>query len=117
MKCLVKHGHDPSRRERCDLRRHAAFGSSLPKTLSLTDQTVPYGTGCGWRVPGISCLATFIRSLRDNFRPLAMDQHSRFRIRLIGETERRIAWMVGCTHMDKSSRTTHSNNSDNNVII
>jgi hypothetical protein len=109
MKCLVKHGHDPSRRERCDLRRHAAFGSSLPKTLSLTDQTVPDGTGFGWRFPGISCLATFIRSLRDNFRPLAMDQHSRFRI-LIGETERGIAWMVGCTHMDKSSRTTHSNN-------
>jgi hypothetical protein len=38
------------RRGGCDLRRHAAFGSSLPKTLSPTDHTVPYGTG--FRVAG-----------------------------------------------------------------
>src|SRR5580692_6789246 len=30
-----------------------------------TDHTVPYGTGHAYPVPGISCLATLVSSLRD----------------------------------------------------
>jgi len=45
MKCLVKGRHDPSRRARCDLWRHALSTIRNDSCLSPTDHTVPYGTG------------------------------------------------------------------------
>jgi hypothetical protein len=45
MKCLEKAIDDPSRRERCDLWRHAWSTIGDNSRLSPTDHTVPYGTG------------------------------------------------------------------------
>jgi hypothetical protein len=58
--------HDPSRRERCDLGYWALSATSRQCPFSSTDHTVPSGTGSQWDFPGISCLATFFLSLRDN---------------------------------------------------
>ena len=56
----------PSRRARCDRVAPGGFtvqGDTMP---SLTHHAVPYGTGfAGAAFPGISCLATFMQSLRD----------------------------------------------------
>ena len=66
MKCLVETRHDPSRRERYDLWPHALFTvrDNNPSHQSI----IPYRTGrySGLHIPGISCLATLIWSLRDN---------------------------------------------------
>jgi hypothetical protein len=55
------------RRERCD--RVGASGYSMPgkrsRTIDKIDQTVPTGRVFFSLVPGTSCQATFIKSLRD----------------------------------------------------
>ena len=46
MKCLVKGRHDPSRRKRCDLRRHSL--STMPDNSPSYQPIIPYPTGRGF---------------------------------------------------------------------
>jgi hypothetical protein len=41
------------------------LSSRMVGKRGATDHTVPYGTDHVWPLPGISCLATFVSSLRD----------------------------------------------------
>jgi len=59
--------NDPSRRGRCDRDVEFAEGHGVKRHDCDLNHTVPYETGplCGV-FQAINCLATFIRSLRDN---------------------------------------------------
>jgi hypothetical protein len=77
MKCLGMGVGAPSRRERCDRSARASYYHGRWTKPNATDHTVAflrrhpdYGgqdrTGFRCHFPGISCLATFLYSLRDN---------------------------------------------------
>jgi hypothetical protein len=69
-----------------DMIRPGGNGLSRGAELCLTSKTIrrpnrpirPYPTGRNsrYRIPGISCLATFIRSLRDSARASLIVEHS-----------------------------------------
>jgi hypothetical protein len=69
-----------------DMIRPGGDGLNRGTELCLTSKTfrrpnrpiIPYPTGRNSRchIPGISCLATFIRSLRDSVHASLVDQHS-----------------------------------------
>ena len=62
----------PSRRVRYDRLVRGGFRLACWTNPGATDQTVPYGTDQVWPLPGISCLATLVSSLRDKLSSLGV---------------------------------------------